>query len=1096
MSPLYFIALVSSILLTLVSCQNEQKKPVAHAGRLDLTSWAIAVDGSVELTGDWNFYWSQLLTPADFSRISPPEATGLIHVPGDWKRLRIGRERLGPFGAATYHLTVLLPPGQQALSLELDRIFSAYRLWVNGEEIAGRGKVGLSADSTSMELHHDLIPLPSTKGELDLVLQVANFDLKRFGVVKAIRIAPHALLQAQLYRDQAYDFFVAGGLLLLGLFFLSRYFVGRVILEQDDDAALWFPVVCLLWGTHGLFVGISGFPLQNLWSLDWTLYFRLDFLIVIFSIPALTLLFSALYPRESFGGFDRLWLVPAVLFSLFALFTQPATFSRALEIYKFLGLFQMLYVVWILVRAWWRGREGTNPILAGVLVLNATSINDALHFQGLIHTFYLLPLGVLTLVMTQAYSLSLRSVRARRKVEQLSHELEEKNLALEQNVRLKEEFLSNTSHELRTPLNGIIGLAESLRDEAGKTEEYRIRDLNLIAASGRRLANLINDILDFSRLRNRDLELDLNPVELKGLVEVVISFCTPLFVGKPLKLVNNIPDDLPPVRADENRLQQIFYNLVGNAIKFTDSGLVSINAELAGEWVTIGVKDTGPGIPYDQQKTIFRPFEQGDGGVSREHGGTGLGLGISRHLVDLHGSRLELVSTPGEGALFFFRLPVCALDETDHCSKASGDREHFPAFIPALTHQVAEEDDGNPLVLLVDDDPVNLQVAVNHLRSDRVTVTPVTSGREALALLDRGVHFDLVLLDIMMPDINGLEVCRRLRHQYSSAELPVIMVTARNRLTDLVEGLSFGANDYLIKPFAREELLARTRAQLQVRKAHQALEENRQLKEALAQREEMLQRNNARLADILDGLTQAVLVINSSGEIIFGNKILSGMSGFQNESLTGQPISLLFMEETSSHLLNIIDRSIDPDTSTGDPRQPDDQTDSTLLLTDQTMRTRQHGDIRVSLQATCLEFEDEYLFFLYVLPEVSGADHLPNPTSLFPQPADSSVEKEAQPDLRQLLVEIMNLALDIWVRETASTKVELAKRSGLWSVYSDRDGWERTQTLDRYLQQATIPKRPRRRVVIDTAEFVLRECSGPKDGVDQLRYLLTHLPLV
>ena len=1095
MSTLHFIGLVS-VLLLLVSCQNELKKPVAHTGRLDLTSWDFAVDGSAELNGDWEFYWSQLLIPSDFSRIPPPEMTDIIHVPSEWRRLRIGQERLGSFGAATYHLTVLLPSGQKSLGIELNRIFSAYRLWVNGVEIAGRGKVGLTADSTSMALHHDLIPLPTIHRELDLVLQVANFDLSRAGVVKAIRIAPHSLLQTQLFREQAYDFFVTGGLLLLGLFFLSRYVVGRVILGQDDSPALWFPIVCLLWGLHGLFIGISGHPIQNLWPLDWALHFRLDFLVVIFSIPALTLLFSTLYPREGLGKLDRLWLVPAALFALFALFTPPAIFTRALEWYKFLGLAQMLYVLWILVRALRRGRDGAIPILAGMLALSAASINDFLFSKGLINTFYLLPLGVLTLIMTQAYSLSLRSVQAQRKMELLSHELEEKSLALEKNVRLKDEFLSNTSHELRTPLNGIIGLAESLRDMGGKAEEHRVRDLNLIAASGRRLANLVNDILDFSRLRNRDLKLDLGPVELKGLVEAVIFFCTPLIGGKPLELVSNVSADLPPLKADENRLQQILYNLVGNAIKFTDSGLINISAELAGEWVTIGVKDTGPGIPPDQQESIFRSFEQGDGSVSRSHGGTGLGLGISRHLVDLHGSRLELMSTPGKGALFFFRLPVCSVEGADHYSKTAGDRKRFQEFIPEITPPVSEAADGKPLVLLVDDDPVNLQVAVNHLQGDGIAVTAVTSGREALALLDGGVHFDLALLDIMMPDINGLEVCRRLRHCYSSAELPVIMVTARNRLTDLVEGLSCGANDYLTKPFAREELLARTRAQLQVRKAHQALEENRQLKESLAQREEMLQLNHARLTDILDGLSQAVLVVNSSGEIVFSNKALSGLSGFQNESLTGQPINLLFTEETTSYLQDILNRSVDPDPSTGDSLQPDDQDDSILVLTDQVMQTREHGDIQVSFQATCLEFEDEYSFFLYVLPEVSDTRHLPNPVNLFPQQAYSPVEKVAQPDLRQILVEIMNLALDIWVRETSSTKVELAKQSGLWSVYTDRDGWGRTQTLDRYLQQTTLPKRPRRQVVIATAEFVLRECSAQEGKVDRLRHLLTHLPLV
>ena len=212
------------------------------------------------------------------------------------------------------------------------------------------------------------------------------------------------------------------------------------------------------------------------------------------------------------------------------------------------------------------------------------------------------------------------------------------NERLRQLDRLKDEFLANTSHELRTPLNGIIGLAESLMDGiAGKLPPGADENLSLIVSSGKRLASLVNDLLDFSRLKNKNLELQSRPVDLRASTEVVFTLCAPLAVTRHLDLVNEVPGDIPPVLADENRLQQILYNLIGNAIKFTEQGSVRVQAREKEEMLEIRVVDTGIGIPAERLYEIFEPFKQVDGSMSKEHGGTGLGLAVSRQLVDLHG---------------------------------------------------------------------------------------------------------------------------------------------------------------------------------------------------------------------------------------------------------------------------------------------------------------------------------------------------------------------------------------------------------------------------------------------------------------------------
>ena len=234
--------------------------------------------------------------------------------------------------------------------------------------------------------------------------------------------------------------------------------------------------------------------------------------------------------------------------------------------------------------------------------------------------------------------------------------------------RLKDQFLANTSHELRTPLNGIIGLAESLKDGAsGELPAEARGDLNLIVHSGKRLTNLVNDLLDFSKLKNHELVLQQKPIDLYSIVDVVLLLSRSLAKDKSIELINEVDPQLPLVEADENRLQQILNNLVSNGIKFTEEGSVRVSARQEGQQVVVQVRDTGIGIPKEKFATIFQEFEQADGSISREFGGTGLGLTITKQLVEAHGGTIALDSTVGEGSVFSFSLPI-----------SEGRRSHFP----------------------------------------------------------------------------------------------------------------------------------------------------------------------------------------------------------------------------------------------------------------------------------------------------------------------------------------------------------------------------------------------------------------------------------
>ncbi|MEM6452862.1 MAG: ATP-binding protein [Cyanobacteria bacterium P01_D01_bin.105] len=440
--------------------------------------------------------------------------------------------------------------------------------------------------------------------------------------------------------------------------------------------------------------------------------------------------------------------------------------------------------------------------------------------------------------------------------------LSDQNESLKQLDQLKDQFLANTSHELKTPLNGMIGIAESLLDGAvGPLTDPQRQNVAMIAASSHRLTRLVNDILDFSKLQHQQLPLRRKPLAISASVSIVIALSRALIGNKSISIENNITSDLPLVYADENRLQQILLNLVSNAVKFTFQGSVVVTAELIDEadasFVAVSVVDTGIGIEYDRLDDIFQPFQQLRTVSDYSGGGTGLGLSITQHLVDLHEGKIWVNSLPAQGSTFTFTLPVASAvaDVSSSVSVAQllpaedGEKHTELSQLRSLRQRTKlsatwskvfkskEQPSPHPTLdphkfnlLVVDDEPINVQVLNNHLSSENYTVTHALSGADALKLLTQkkthcdAVHsqqtFDLVVLDVMMPQMSGYEVCQKLREIYPAHKLPVVMLTAKNQISDLMTGFHFGANDYMTKPFSKDELLTRIRAHLRLSKTN------------------------------------------------------------------------------------------------------------------------------------------------------------------------------------------------------------------------------------------------------------------------------------
>ncbi|MGU5758073.1 ATP-binding protein [Aeromonas caviae] len=694
--------------------------------------------------------------------------------------------------------------------------------------------------------------------------------------------------------------------------------------------------------------------------------------------------------------------------------------------------------------------------------------------------------------LAQAFRHMQRSVKDKIElIERQTQELQQQvklthkqNLSLQQADKLKDELLANTSHELRTPIHGIKGMAESMLASQQDLTEGQQKQLGLIIKSADGLARLVDDLLDYHQMRYGQLEIHPQPVSSKGVIRLVLDLCQHLVQAKPLTLVDKSPAELPPVLADEQRLEQVLYNLVGNAIKYTPQGKVVLSALVEGNFLRIKVTDTGIGIARDHLEHIFEPLVQMSPEVSKQ--GAGLGLSITRQLVHLMGGELFVESEPSVGSTFAFTLPL-ASGKAGSLTLDSRQIEHQlvrqqPVILPDWeSEDLPPPPQDAPVILVVDDEPINLHILRHLLQPCGYRILPSSDGHDALTKLAQE-PVDLILLDVMMPTLSGFDVCRRLRQQHPKEKLPVLLLTALNQPKEIEEGFNAGANDYLVKPFCKEELFARVRALLEASAGRASLVENRLLKQEIEHRlllQEQLHQDQERLLALLGEGADPMVFLDEQGGVLFASRALARLLGQEPEAMEGQMLDEWLATPLASHW---------PDMTA----QPERELDFLVAGQRDTLNARalpinlggQHAyaltlgteprqdDNRMAALENALKslsrraiIEDGQL--LGELSRLGGE---------FRSLADDLIRQQDDEPLRRALVDTMRLTLETWQQSTGKGKTVLAEKSKLWRVYMDRSS-PQTRTLDKYLNLDTLPKAPRWKTVVASAEYVLKHCA-------------------
>ncbi len=797
----------------------------ANNGVLSLEHWDR--QNELELDGEWDFYPEQLIVPNPdedvFDRYKTQRQS--IPVPSAWNRYK--SEKAAPYGTGTYRLLIHVPE-DDLYGVKLNTIRNANKVYINGQELGSAGVPSQRAEEYRFDYKKYVVLGNSKNKQIELVILVANYDYAVGGIVSSLDFGLADQILTKQGRAKFTEAFLISGYLLFSFIYFTAYLQHKRRFRYE----LYFSLFCLAQALHIstinerwiylLFPELGPSSQLVIQAISLTLFvlFFLLFVYHFFNMTAsrrIVAALSAMLGIQALAVFTLSMTIDLMVNVSFTLIQLIVSGTTAIG---------YVYIFIMLLKAYRQKTDESNYVLIVVYTFGLYGI--LLLIVLLFEVDIEMPsfLLFLIMVMSLALLLSHRSQQAYNKVEEMSNELLEFD-------RMKDEFLVKTSHELGTPLHGIMNLSQSLLEGVeGPLKRNQQESAILIHSVSRRLAGLVKDLSFISKIKRGEISFTAKPIDIRMVEEVLAEIAYVMPPSPAVQIVNNIPANLPLIYADEQKLKQVFFNLIYNAIKFTKQGTIAISARILEEQAHISVEDTGPGIAAEHHDLIFTTFYQVKSSRARESEGLGLGLSITKQIVESAGGRIWVTSEMGKGSCFTFTVPLATNEQLlgykeineAHEQVASAqrmDRERKQSQ-PALSTRV---EGSKPYTLLVvDDEPANLKALINMLHSLHYSVIAVGSGQEALDIIE-AEQVDLLVLDLMMPHMTGYEVCQTIRQKLDLVDLPIIILTAAGQLSDLVISFQLGANDYLQKPVNLKELEMRIESLLLMKKsAHDAVE--------------------------------------------------------------------------------------------------------------------------------------------------------------------------------------------------------------------------------------------------------------------------------
>lgn len=811
MPPALIIILCAFLLGAGASVFPICRQPEAANGVLDLSQWDFDEDGTVQLAGRWAFYWNQLLTEDNFSAAnSVPRFDGFQKVPGVWNQYDIKGKTPGGTGYATYRLSVKTTAGGKALGLKIRTMSTAYRIYIDGTLVASAGTVGRSADTSAPQYLPQTVSFTPASNEFEIIVQVTNFVYSRGGIWRSITLGTDRQIRALSNRIARMESFCFSALLIMACYHLLLY---RTRKENKDMgyiavAMLVTAVRILVTGQYYITALIPSIPFSAIIYIEyltvfWNLYFWLLFA-------------CNLYPDEFSRSFLRYFKYGCFLLTILISFTPVRVYTGYVLYLQAFQALMFLYYCAGAIAAVRRKRDGAAIML---ISLALTIVNFTVNYLSLSFFIYeeieAMIITMVAALFLQTYILTRRYNRAFDSAREYSRQMERLN-------GIKDELIADVTQELRTPLNGIISITESTLRGAGRDlPDATKSSLGAALEMEHGLARMIGGAADLLRIKDGRLYLEKNTFEMSALIDNMLAEAAPDMEKKKVDAAKEYQPGLELITADKYRVAQVVYNLLENAVKATPpGGRVTVNVYSDKQNMYVSVADGGIGPSDNIFDRLLENPAAPKVNENNEHEEPRLGLGISLAIARAHGGDIRILN--GECARYILSLPI----------KGEFIKNYLESQIPASAEdssgacrQLCMEGTGAGTIVVLDDQYGSLFGLSAILNAEGYTVKGFTDAKEGIADIFSHRDADIVIADMIMPHMPGYCICQEIRSNFSLFELPILLLSARREGDGTILSLEAGANDVLLKPFEREELLTRINTLRQLKNtAEQAIQ--------------------------------------------------------------------------------------------------------------------------------------------------------------------------------------------------------------------------------------------------------------------------------
>ena len=644
----------SSIAILFIIVSSSAGAQVAVQGQADLSKYDFAKHGPVDLSGTWEFYYSRLLSPEDFSS---PQSPYWIEVPGSWHR----QGNFPALGYATYRIRLKLPQDQFGLAIYFRIINSAAKVWINDDLVQQTGTVGIDPDHYVPKLGATIVSLPEKISEIDLVIQVTNYSYYSGGIAGAPLLDKSSAIFTQINKSHGIENFFAGSLIAMFFYQLILYF-----LFDRGKPYLWLSLICLGVALRAMIVHGGSFLLPVLYpDIAWEYWKKIEFgsvygIIALFPLYVYHL-FPAQAPKRPIYIFSGL----SAALCLTVLATPQYIYGSLLEICHVALLFTFIYAVYSIGRAWRAGNKDARIILFGVIAsfpfILTEILKNSIFYPLNIEFMYLVELGVLVFLLFQVYLLANHYAKSYKNLEMLNLNLEkivtERTSQLTTANTVKDRLLSVMSHDIKSPLNSLRGLLQVYNKgaispgEFGSFAQHIEDDLN-------KTSLLVENILFWTASQLKGLQVKREKFDLDLLIDENIQLFQTIAAAKKV-ILNHTPTRNFQIISDRNILNFVMRNLIANAIKYSfEGGAIDILVSLDNRIVTVHVKDRGIGMDEQTIQTLLTPERAISISGTENEKGTGLGLALCREYLLKAGGQLSVESMTGKGSTFIFTLPA------------------------------------------------------------------------------------------------------------------------------------------------------------------------------------------------------------------------------------------------------------------------------------------------------------------------------------------------------------------------------------------------------------------------------------------------------